>query len=373
MWNWQQSSWPYFKYDTSKINLLATDFLQEFGFIVGVFEHLSEEDKMNITIDLMSTEAVKTSAIEGEILDRDSVQSSLRRSFGLEGDFRKIPPAEHGVSRMMLDLYQNYDTPLTHETLFEWHKLIMNDRVDIIQKGAYRIHSDPMRVVSGKIYDPVIHFEAPPSNQMTEEMESFINWFNSTAPNGDIPLPVVIRSGVAHLYFVSIHPFEDGNGRISRALSEKVLAQSIKKPALLSLSYTIEKNRKEYYLALEQSNKELEITSWLLYFSDVIKQSREYTQKRLEFLVEKTHFYDRMREKLNARQKKVIQRIFTEGIDGFSGGLSAKNYITIAKTSPATATRDLNDLVEKSAFRIEGKFKSTRYYLNLKPKETKEC
>lgn len=365
MWNWQQTSWPYFEYDSTKINLLESNFLQDFGFIVGVFEHLSEEDKMNVTIDLMSTEAVKTSAIEGEVLDRDSVQSSLRRSFGLDGDFRKIPPAERGVSRMMLDLYQNFDTPLSHEILFEWHRLLMNDREDIANKGAYRNHSDPMQVVSGKVYDPVIHFEAPPSSQVSAEMEKFVQWFNATAPGGDTSLPVAVRAAIAHLYFVSIHPFEDGNGRISRALSEKVLSQSFKKPALLSFSYTIEKNKKDYYLALEQSNKEIEITSWVLYFSDVIEQSREYTQERLEFLVAKTRFYDRMRGKFNTRQEKVIHRMFLEGIDGFTGGLSANNYASIAKTSAATATRDLNDLVKKEAFRVEGKFKSTRYYLKL--------
>ncbi len=365
MWNWQHDTWASFEYDPSRIQPVDLAFLQGSGFLFGVFEHLSQQDKHNIIIDVLSTEAVKTSAIEGEVLNRDSVQASLRRSFGLAVDHRKVPAAEQGISQMMLDLYQNFTEPLTHDTLFNWHRMIMNGRDDLEQKGAYRTHPEPMQVVSGKIYDPTVHFEAPPSDRVPEEMNQFIQWFNNTAPDGKNPLSASTRAAIAHLYFVSIHPFEDGNGRISRALSEKVLSQSFKKPALLSLSYAIERNKKAYYSHLEASNKVMEITPWLLYFAEVIFQAQQYTQKRLEFLIAKTKFYDRFRGMLNPRQEKVITRMFYEGFEGFTGGLSTKNYQSIAKAPKATATRDLQDLVKKGALMVTGAARGTRYHLKL--------
>lgn len=366
MWNWQHPNWSNFEYNIAHITPSDTDFLQASGYFFGVLEHLNEEEQKNIRIEMLTTEALTTASIEGELLNRESVQVSLQRSFGIQGDFRKIPPAEYGISQMMVAVYRQFADPLSHQVLFDWHTLIMGDRTDIQQKGGYRTHTEPMQIVSGRVYDPTVHFEAPPSAQVRQEMEQFIQWFNATAPNGETPLPALIRAGIAHLYFVSIHPFEDGNGRVARALAEKALSQSLKKPALISLSSIIEKERNAYYQALKNSSYDSEITDWLNYFSGVVLNAQNDSKKRIFFILEKTRFYDRFQGKFNQRQEKVIRRIFAEGIAGFTGGLSARNYVSIAKTSPATATRDLQDLVKKGAFIVKGQSRSTRYYLNIK-------
>src|SRR5262249_95994 len=162
----------------------------------------------------------------------------------------------------------------------------------------------------------------PPSARMRREMDAFVAWFNATAPGGKRPLPALTRAGIAHLYFVSIHPFEDGNGRIARALAEKSLAQNLAQPSLLPLAWTIARSRKAYYDALERSNKNNKITTWLGYFADTALEAQRNTLRRVEFYVAKTKFYDRLRGQLNARQEKVIARMFREGVDGFEGGLS---------------------------------------------------
>lgn len=225
-----------------------------------------------------------------------------------------------------------------------------------------------MQVVSGPDYKRTVHFEAPPSARMQKEMTRFNTWFNDTLPNGKHPLPALTRAGIAHLYFVCIHPFEDGNGRIGRALAEKSLAQNLNQPSLIALAYTIERKRKDYYAALERNNKEMEITAWLTYFANTILEAQRNTIKRVDFFVAKAKFYEKFRDQLNERQDKVIARMFKEGIDGFKGGLSAENYISISGTSRATATRDLQDLVDKGALTKTGELRHTRYFLNLAEK-----
>lgn len=364
-WNWQQSDWKQFSYNKALLEPFEDAFLKGSGYLLGVYDHLQLDDQIDIKIEILTTEALKTSEIEGEYLDRDSVQASLRRSFGLETDQRKIPASEFGIAQVMMDLYQNHQAPISHEKLFEWHSLLLNGRQDIQVVGDYRQHADPMRIVSGRIYDPKVHFEAPPSEIVSDEMEAFVDWYNNTAPSGDSPLSPIIRTGIAHFYFLAIHPFEDGNGRIGRALAEKALSQHFENPALLSLSYTIEKNKKHYYQQLEKTNQSNELTEWLLYFAQLVLDAQDNTKKRLVFLVGKTKLYQRLQGQLNSRQEKVLHRLFVEGIDGFVGGLSAKNYMALTKTSTATATRDLQDLVAKDVFCTEGKLKSTRYYLNV--------
>jgi Fic family protein len=200
---------------------------------------------------------------------------------------------------------------------------------------------------------------------MNGEMEAFVAWFNETAPGGKRVLPALIRAGIAHLYFVCIHPFEDGNGRIARVLAEKSLAQNLGQPTLIALAYTIERARKAYYKALEHNNKDIEITDWLIYFGETIIEAQRNTIKRVDFYVAKTRLYEKLRDQLNERQEKVIARMFREGLNGFKGGLSAENYITITKTSRATATRDLQDLVAKGALIKTGELRHTRYYLAI--------
>ena len=366
-WNWQQPDWPDFPYESSPLKALEDDFLRRSGLLLGAYLHVTEAEKITLIVDLLSDEALKTSEIEGELLNRESVQSSIRRQLGLATDRRSVKPAEAGIAEMMVDLYRNFAQPLSHDMLFGWHSMIMNGRRDVEAIGAYRKHADAMQVVSGRIDAPTVHFEAPPSTQVRKEMKRFIDWFNVTAPGAKKPLPALTRAGIAHLYFESIHPFEDGNGRIGRAIVEKVVAQSTGKPAMVALSQTIYTHRKRYYEMLEASNKDIRIDAWLNYFATTILDAQETCQQLLVFIIHQAKFYDRFRDQLNERQDKVIARVFREGIAGFKGGLSAENYLAITGTSRATATRDLQDLVEKHAFTKTGTGKGTRYQLRLSP------
>ncbi len=362
-WNWEQPNWPEFSYKSEALAPLEQRFLLQSGEFVGACKHMGADDQETLKIELISEEAVKTSEIEGELLNRDSVQSSLRHQLGLSAEAPGIDPAERGISEMMVDLYRNFANTLDDATMFAWHKMLLSGDRKISVIGGYRTHADPMQVVSGPDYKRSVHFEAPPSSRMSAEMTRFIAWFNETAPTGKTPLPPLTRAGIAHLYFVCIHPFEDGNGRIGRALAEKSLAQNLKQPSLIALAYTIERKRKDYYAALESNNKELEITAWLTYFANTILEAQRNTITRVDFFVAKAKFYETFRNQLNERQDRVIARMFKEGIDGFKGGLSADNYITISKTSRATATRDLQDLVEKGALTKTGELRHTRYFL----------
>jgi Fic family protein len=364
-WNWQRPDWPNFSYDSAVLDTLERRFLLQSGQFVGVCKHIGADDQDTLKIELISDEAVKTSEIEGEILDRASVQSSLRQQFGLGIEQPGVKAAERGISKMMVDLYRGYAKPLTDKMMCDWHAMLLSGNPSIEMIGGYRAHAESMQVVSGPDYERTVHFEAPPSNRLPSEMKRFIAWFNDTAPGAKNPLPALTRAGIAHLYFVCIHPFEDGNGRIGRALAEKSLAQNLGQPSLIALAYTIERRRKDYYAALERNNKENEITDWLTYFADTVLEAQSNTLKRADFYVAKARFYEKLRGKLNERQEKVVARMFQEGIDGFKGGLSAENYISISKTSRATATRDLQDLVEKGALVKTGELRHTRYYLVL--------
>jgi Fic family protein len=364
-WNWQQPDWPNFTYDSRVLEPLEQNFLLRSGEFIGACKHIGADDQETLRIELISDEAVKTSEIEGEILDRASVQSSLRHQFGLGIEPPGVKPAERGISNMMVDLYRSYATPLTDKTMFDWHTMLLSADRSIKVIGGYRTHAEPMQVVSGLDYERKVHFEAPPSKRLPREMKRFIAWFNGTAPGAKNPLPALTRAGVAHLYFECIHPFEDGNGRIGRALAEKSLAQSLGQPSLIALAYTIERKRKHYYAALERNNKENEITDWLEYFAGTVLEAQHNTLERVVFYIAKARFYERLRGRLNERQEKVVARMFREGVDGFKGGLSAENYISISKTSRATATRDLQDLVEIGALTKTGELRHTRYYLRL--------
>ena len=364
-WNWQKTQWPNFAYKKAALAEREASFLRQSGIFLGTLKHIKKKDQDSLAIEVISTEALKTSEIEGEILNRDSVQSSVRRHFGLSGDTKKTPPAEQGIADMMVDLYRTFATPLTHDQLFAWHKMLTKGRKDLHDIGSYRTHQEPMQIVSGPVHDPNIHFEAPPSKEMRREMDTFIRWFNDTAPEGKTPLPALTRTGIAHLYFACIHPFEDGNGRIGRAIAEKALSQTLGQPTLIALSQTIQGNKKAYYRSLELNNKDMEITDWLTYFADTVLQAQQLTQTLIDFLIEKTKLYERLRGQLNDRQDKALARMFREGPEGFQGGLSAENYISITQAPRATATRDLQDLVEKGALFKTGELRHTRYFLNL--------
>jgi Fic family protein len=363
-WNWERPEWPKFSFKASALEPLERQFLLRSGQFLGAFKHIGRGDQDTLRIELISDEALKTSEIEGEILNRDSVQSSLLYQFGL-GPQKHVPAAERGIAEMMVDLCKTFAKPLSDRIMLRWHGMLMKGDRTVKDIGRYREHDDPMQVVSGPAHKRKVHFEAPPSKRVKKEMKAFIEWFNDTAPDGKHPMPALTRAGVAHLYFVCIHPFEDGNGRIGRAIAEKVLAQNLGQPTLIALAYTIERKRKNYYAALERNNKDTEITDWLTYFAESIIEAQASTLKRVDFYVAKAKFYERMRGQLNDRQEKAIARIFREGIDGFKGGLSAENYIRITRASRATATRDLQDLVAKGALTRTGELRHTRYQLAL--------
>jgi Fic family protein len=364
-WNWQQADWPHFIYDKTALEPLESAFLLRSGEFLGVFRHVEADESNQIRIDLISEEALKTSAIEGEYLDRESVQSSLRQQLGLGGGGGRVAPAERGIAEMMADVYLHFADPLSHRALYAWHRMVMSGERRIETIGKYRRHADVMQIVSNRLDRPKVHFEAPPSARVKSEMDGFTVWFNATSPRGRTPLPALARAGMAHLYFESIHPFEDGNGRIGRALCEKALAQNLGQPSLIALAYTIERRRKAYYDNLEASNKSNTITDWLLYFGNTILEAQRVTLARVEFSVAKAKFYERWRGQFNERQEKAVARMFREGADGFKGGLSAENYVAITKASRATATRDLADLVSKGALTRTGERRHTRYALSM--------
>jgi Fic family protein len=362
-WNWQQPDWPNFTWNRSRLRKAEEHFLVGSGLFLGTLKHLPPSGQELLTVEALSTEAVTTSEIEGEILNRASVQSSIRRQLGLVTDTRRTTPGEEGISQMIVDLYRSFAEPLSDSTLFTWHRMLFQQRGGLHDIGRYRTGGDPMQVVSGPIHAPRVHFEAPPSSNAPEEMSRFLDWFNHTASSGPDPLPALTRAGLAHLYFESIHPFEDGNGRIGRAIAEKALAQSFGQPALTALAATILVHRKAFYAALEAANQSNELTSWLAWFAEIAIEAQRRTTAQVEFLMEKTRLLDRLRGQLNPRQEKALLRILREGLDGFKGGLSAGNYATITGASPATATRDLAGLVEIGALLREGERRHARYHL----------
>ena len=364
-WNWQNPDWPNFTWDRSRVSAAEDQFLLGAGVVIGTVKHLGEDDHKQLLVEVMSGEALTTSEIEGEILNRGRVQSSIQRQLGLAANKRGITPAEQGIAEMMVDLYRSFSRPVSSEMLFAWHAMVTSGRRDLIDVGKYRTSQEPMQIVSGPIGNPKVHFEAPPSKQVRSEMVQFIAWFNRTSPRGSSSLPAITRAGIAHLYFESIHPFEDGNGRIGRAITEKAIAQSFDQAILVALATTILAHKKGYYEALERANKQNDVTAWLTWFADIALEAQRRTITQVEFLIAKTKLLDRLRGQINERQQKALMRMLREGPEGFQGGLSAGNYGTITGASPATTTRDLADLTEKGALVRTGERKYTRYVLNL--------
>jgi Fic family protein len=364
-WNWQNPDWPNFSWNASQISAAEVKFLLRTGIVTGTVKHLSESEHNQFIVDSLSGEAVTTSEIEGEILNRASVQSSIQRQLGLIADKRRVKPAEQGIAEMMVDLYRSSSEPVSNEMLFRWHHMVSSGRTDLRDVGKYRTSPEPMQVVSGPVGKTKVHFQAPPANRIPTEMRRFLEFFNRTESRGVAPLPALTRAGIVHLYFESIHPFEDGNGRIGRALAEKALAQGFERTSPIALATTILSHQKSYYDALEKAHKENEITKWLAWFGGIVLEAQHRTIGQVEFLVAKTKLLDRLRGHVNDRQEKALLRMLREGPEGFKGGLSASNYGTITGASPATTTRDLADLVEQGGLIRTGERKHTRYALNL--------
>lgn len=360
-WIWQKPDWPAFSWDETLLRKAEEHFVLGTGVFMGTWKHLRSIDQEQLVVEAIGTEALRTSEIEGEILDRASVQSSVRIQLGLDTGKRRVKPAEQGIAEMMVNLYRSFSEPLSDEMLFGWHRMLTKGRSDLKDIGRYRTDNEPMQVVSGAIHRPKVHFAAPPTSKVAREMTRFVKWFNRGAPGGAEPLPALTRAGIAHLYFESIHPFEDGNGRIGRAISEKALSQCLGQPTLTALAATILIRRKAYYAALEAANKSTKVTPWLAWFAAITIEAQRRTAARVEFLIDKTRLLDRLRGQLNERQEKALLRMLRDGPEEFKGGLSAGNYSKITGASPATTTRDLADMVSKSALTRTGELRHARY------------
>lgn len=365
-YNWQLPNWRDFKFDLSKVFNLLMQFSEEIGHAGGMLKTLPENLQLETLIDTMITEAIKTSEIEGEYLNRNDVASSIRNNLGLNTKPEKVKDKlAGGAGKLMVDVRKTFNEPLSKEKLYEWHRILFEGSA-AIKTGAWRGSKQPMRVLSGAIGKEKIHFEAPPSISVPKEMRLFIRWFNDTAPEGSNPLASApVRAAIAHLYFESIHPFEDGNGRLGRAIAEKALSQTSGRPLLLSLSAIIEVKKSIYYKALETAQQNNEVTEWVTYFVQLCLDAQKHATQTIDFIVKKAAFFDRYKSLLNARQLKVINKMLDAGIDGFTGGMNAAKYISITKTSKATATRDLQYLSEEEILIAKGGGRSTHYILNM--------
>jgi Fic family protein len=362
LYNWQQKDWTEFQYDDKKNEYLWLTYTNIVGESQGFLKASSQGIQEESIINLLVNEAIKTSEIEGEFLSRIDLISSIRKNLGYTNETIAIKDKRSaGIAELLIKSRESYDENLSEEMLFDWHKSLMQGNY-AIEIGQWRTHAEPMQVVSGAMGREKIHFEAPSSAQIPEEMTKFIEWFNQSKTTIINP---IVRSSIAHLYFESIHPFEDGNGRIGRIIAEKALSQGIKRPILMSISKTIESNKNAYYSALQKGQRTNEIDEWIEYFGKVIIEAQQDFNNTINFSIKKAAFFDNHQSLLNERQQKVIQRMLAEGENEFIGGINARKYLAIAKTSKATATRDLQDLVEKGLLISKGAGRSVGYQVNL--------
>ncbi len=337
-------------------------FSDKAGLVGGMIRALPEGVQTRAILDLMVAEAIKTSEIEGEYLSRPDVASSIRNQFGWNSQPEQVKDlASKGAAELMVDAREGWKDALSEEILFRWHRVLLQGARGM-SLGAWRTQVDPMKVISGAVGKTKVHFEAPPSAELPERMSLFVHWFNAESKKIK---QAPVRSALVHLYFESLHPFEDGNGRIGRALSEKALSQGLGRPVLLSLSQVIETKKSEYYDALERAQQSNEVTPWIRYFVRVVAEAQAKSEEQVDFVLRKTRFFDAFKDILSDRQLKVVRRMLDEGPGGFEGGMNARKYGSLTGVSKATATRDLQTLVEQGIFLPVGGGRSTRYELAL--------
>ena len=364
-YNWQQEGWPEFQFDPGIVEDIQLKFLLKSGQSSGRFSGITEAKKDQLLVEILLSEAIKTSEIEGEFLSRVDVMSSLKKNLGIHEEQPRLVKdlRAKGIAKLMVAVRQTWSEPLSEAMLCSWHEMLMEGN-RYIQAGKWRTSPEPMQVVSGQLGKETVHFEAPPSAQVPEEMHRFVAWFNATSGEGDKPIRnPIVRSALVHLYFESIHPFEDGNGRIGRALAEKALHQGLNQPILISLSQVIEAKRQLYYDQLKEAQRSLQVDSWLLYFGEVVMKAQEKVEELIEFSLQKTKLFDLFHNELNEREVKALNRMLEEGPDGFEGGINAKKYISITGASKATATRDLQHLRDLGILVPEGGGRSVRYQI----------
>ncbi|WP_165499684.1 Fic family protein [Pedobacter frigidisoli] len=364
-YNWELSDWPNFTFSLTNIERKLYDFAQETGEVNALLKSLPNDVRQETILEMILAEAIKTSAIESEFLSREDVMSSIKNNLGINKTPEIVKDKRaSGIADLMIDVRNKFAEDLSEQVLFNWHKLLFANN-KTINVGSWRTGDEKMQVVSGRLGNEQVHFEAPPSSSVSKEMNRFFEWFNRTSPNKETEIKdPIIRAAIAHLYFESIHPYEDGNGRIGRAIAEKAISQTLGRPVSLSLSKTIESDKAKYYQALKNAQKSNEITDWLIYFVDVVLNAQIEAKKMIDFTLNKIKVFDFFKETLNERQQKVLQKMYSFGLDGFIGGMSTKKYISITGTSKATATRDLQALENLGVLVASGGGRSIHYNLN---------
>ena len=342
----ERAGWPGFRWDHARVSARLVDVRHRQGRLIGRMEGLGFQLRAEAVLDSLTEEVLKSSEIEGETLDRDQVRSSIARRLGL--DIGGLTPADRnveGVVEMMLDATQSYDRPLTARRLFDWHAALFptgRSGMSKIRVGAWRDDAKgPMQVVSGPMGKERVHYEAPAADRLRGEMKSFLEWFEK-----DSSTDLVLKAGVAHLWFVTIHPFDDGNGRMARAIADMVLARSEQSPQrFYSMSAQIRQERKAYYEILEATQKgELDITRWLEWFLECLSRAFDRAETILATVLNKARFWERFTKvEFNERQREIVNRL----LNGFEGNLTSSNWAKLAKCSQDTALRDIEHLIRK--------------------------
>lgn len=351
-WIWQQENYPNFTYDSKKLEVLIQKVSIGQGYLIALSQTMDNKTIIQRQTEALENEAISTSAIEGKILNRDSVKASIQKKLGFRDiDYNKIDNSIEYLIAVLMDANTNYNENLTLDKLFAWHGAIfpkVYDKFNPRNVATFR-GEETMQVVGGYAGNEVVYYEAPPRANLENEIQIFLNWFNTTNES-------LIKACIAHLWFVIIHPFDDGNGRITRAITDLVLSkiENSTISRLYSMSNAINDDRKGYYKALEYTTgyikKEdnfLDITFWCEWFLQTLYKALVEAKMKLHFIVFKTKFWDKHRDKnLNSRQTKVLNFILDIGIENFKGNLSKKKYMSISSSSSTTASRDISELLE---------------------------
>ncbi len=361
----ERKDWPEFHWDQGKLAQLLADVRHLQGRLLGRMEALGFGLREEATLQTLTQDVIKTSEIEGEKLDADQVRSSIARRLGMDiGAAPQIDRNVEGIVEVMLDATRKHDAPLTEERLFAWHAALFptgRSGMQRITVGGWRTEaSGPMQVVSGPYGRERVHYEAPTYDRLKKEMARFLNWFNASSE-----ADLVIKSALAHFWFVTIHPFDDGNGRIARAIADMMLARSEKSSQrFYSMSAQIQRERNEYYNVLEDCQKgSLDLTPWIEWFLNCLKHAIAASDKMLEAVLSKARFWKtHAGESFNERQRNIINRL----LDGFEGKLTSSKWAKLTKCSQDTALRDITDLLDRQILsKDEAGGRSTSYELRL--------
>ena len=363
MYNWEDPNWPNFQFPTERYAERLKNYLSAVQELVDRIELLETEDAQAYFMERLVEEAASTSSIEGEIMSRQDLRSSVMNNLniGVRGLEVKDLRAR-AIGQLIVLNRETYARPLTETALKYWHELLLGYDRALNVVGEYRQGTSPMRIVSGPSYRQAVHYEAPPANRIPQEMERFTTYCNA---KDTMSIHPVLKVGVAHFYFESIHPFEDGNGRIGRAVLEKMLSQHLGSFVPYSISQAIETDRNAYYTALRQSSASLDITSWLTYYCGMLTVAVDHANRLVTFSLHKQRYFQRFATQLDAHNRKAIDKMFATYPKEFKGGMTTRKYMSINRVSQATATRALQQLTTIGALTRHGAGRSTHYLLPI--------